>query len=140
MFEYDSAGVKLDDRLPLPPGKYHQVIVSVEEKLSKNGDNQVEVNSVVDQPGYPAKKMRNWVTFLPPDKSGAGMAIHFLKTIGEPWEGKFTVTPNNWVGKRFLSVVGTRTSSQGREFNDILDVMPVEDGIPFKTPDATVPF
>lgn len=41
----------------------------------------------------------HYVTFLPKDNKGAGMAVHFLKTIGQPYEGKYKVDHLKWRGK-----------------------------------------
>lgn len=55
---------------------------------------------VIDNPQWQDCKVFHTVTFMPKDKGGAGMAIHFLKTIGQPFEGKLDIDSQNWVGSK----------------------------------------
>jgi hypothetical protein len=59
------------------------------------------------------------------------MAIHFLKCIGEPWEGKIKVNPNNWFGKTLKAKVGADVDTVGRPKNVIVSIFP--------DPNAVVP-
>lgn len=56
---------------------------------------------VVDAGEYKGTRVFHTVTFMPKDKDGSGMAIHFLKTIGQPYEGKIQPNADLWVGSRF---------------------------------------
>lgn len=55
---------------------------------------------VIDNPQWQDCKVFHTVTFMPKGKEGAGMAIHFLKTIGEPYEGKLDYHSEDWIGKK----------------------------------------
>lgn len=110
MFTHDAAapteggGARL-----LPPGKYELLITKVEEKKSKNGDPMVNVTcEVQNNTEYNGAKVFHNVTFLPKDKPGAGMSTHFLKSIGQPWEGAVSVDPDAWVGTDFTAKISTR--------------------------------
>lgn len=93
----------------LPAGKYELLITKVEEKKSKNGYPMVNVTcEVKNNEEYNGAKVFHNVTFLPKDKPGAGMSTHFLKTIGEPWDGAITVDPDAWVGESFVAKISTR--------------------------------
>lgn len=68
---------------------------------TKNGDPKVDVlTEVVDEGEWKGHRVFHTVTFLPKGKDGAGMSIHWLKTIGQPYEGKFKPDSRAWVGSR----------------------------------------
>jgi hypothetical protein len=94
----------------LTPGKYELLITKVEEKTSKKG-NYPMVNvtcEVQNNEEFNGAKVFHNVTFLPKDKPGAGMSTHFLKTIGQPWDGAIEVNPDAWVGEDFTAKISTR--------------------------------
>jgi hypothetical protein len=65
---------------------------------------------------------------------GAGMAIQFLKFIGEPWEGKFDIDTDRWINKRFKAKVRIGKDMQGRPKNEIawlIDPNASEEEVPF---------
>lgn len=93
------------DSFVIPDGEYILRIAKAMEGKSKSGDYQVTCNLLVvdgDHKGFKVNYHR--VTFLDPKKNAqaAGMSIHFLKTIGQPWEGQFQIDPGAWEGKCFL--------------------------------------
>lgn len=104
---YDATGIDPSAGFPIidRPGWYPFRISLATEKESKNGDYQVVVDAVCLDPRFRDYGVRHWVTFLPKGTPGAGMAIHFLKCIGEPWEGQIDVTPFNWERKMFMGKV-----------------------------------
>lgn len=101
---------------------------------TKNNDPMVNfLAEVVDDEEFNGERVFHTVTFLPKDKPGAGMAIHFLKTIGEPWEGKFEVESGHWIGKRFMGYV-INEEYNGKTKNKITEIKPYEpkkDSVPF---------
>lgn len=100
MFGYDTKGVTPSSFGPIPEGPYHLRIVEVEETWTKNQDPMVNITYEVDDKGdFKGRKVWDRVVFLAPERQGAGMALHFLKTIGEPFEGKLEVEPERWIGK-----------------------------------------
>ena len=108
-FQYDSTGVDPDSkggRQKVPPGTYKFRIQSVLVGQSRNGDPNVALEcEVLDNLEQSGKMLAHWVTFLPKDNPGAGIAVHFLKALGESWEGVVSIEPDNWVGKTFLGKV-----------------------------------
>ena len=104
----------------VPVGIYTLIIVKVTEKTSKNGDPLVNAECEIDDAGpYLGKKIWHNVTFIPKGGKGAGMAVHFLKSIGEPFEGEIDVNPSNWIGKRFLAKLKIEEDSMGNPRNSI---------------------
>lgn len=108
-FDHDFTGVDPDKKggyPKLPPGTYKFRIQTALSGQSANGNPNVALDcEVADDVEHNGKLIPHWVTFLPKDNAGAGISCHFLKVIGEPWEGKVVVEPENWVGKSFLGKV-----------------------------------
>src|SRR3990167_9644212 len=105
---YDGTDVEVPgSNFTIPEDEYTLEIVSVKERTSKDGHYQVEVKAVVDQGSHKGFPVKNYVTFSPAKKAdgtpnkGAGMSVKFLKTIGQPWEGKFEINPQDWIGQKF---------------------------------------
>lgn len=88
---------------------------------------------VVDDEEFNGERIFHSVTFMPKGKDGAGMAIHFLKTIGEPYEGQITPNADEWVGKRFMGYV-IQDEYQGKKNNKLGEIKlyePKKDGVPY---------
>ena len=116
---------------PVPTGDYKLQIINTEEKMSQNMNQMVMVKLEIQHKDYLGKFVWHNVTFLPIGKKGYGMALHFLKTIGEPWEEEFTINHENWRGK-FLDAHVTTESYQGVDRNKIAWLKdPEEDEVPF---------
>jgi hypothetical protein len=103
---------------------------------TKNGDPNVSILCEVFNDGeYAGERVFHTVNFLPaklPDGKptpGAGMSIHFLKTIGEPWEGNFSVDSSKWVGRKFKGYV-IAEEYKGKTKNKISEIKPIDE-IPF---------
>ena len=123
-FNYSSKNINVDGGFTAPAGVYRLVIKSVKEKTSKNGDPMVSVSCEIDDNQYLGVPVWHNVTFLGDDengipKRGAGMAIKFLKTIGEPWENDFVVNSENWIGKKFSAKLNVGKSINGFDVNTI---------------------
>ena len=132
---------------PAPEGEYNLSIVDIHDtkegvqRKTKNGDDYVSVECEIDDPGnWLGKKVFYGVTIMEPNpdgtsRKGAGMAIHFLKSIGEPWEGKIEINTDNWVGKRFRAKLKVTKDNQGKARNEvayIIDEMAAPaDDVPF---------
>ncbi|HEX9504244.1 MAG TPA: hypothetical protein VF974_08090 [Patescibacteria group bacterium] len=140
-FHYNAKGINLDTApiTPIPEGHYTLIINEASDikdgsqRITKNGDPYVNVKCSVDKGEYIGKIIYHNVTFLHPDKNGSGIAIKFLKTIGEPWENEFDVEPSNWIGKTFKAKVIVGKDNKGRSRNEIsylIDELK-EDEIPF---------
>jgi len=139
MVEYDATGVTLGkkERQLLPDGWYKFRIRDVKEAHSQRGHYMAKVTcEVVDNLLYNGTWVFHNVTFVPPGEKGAGMAINFLKVIGEPWEGKIDIQISHWLGAKFEGRV-TTTEYEGKKRNEIADIKVVgekeetKDDIPF---------
>jgi hypothetical protein len=69
---------------------------------------------------------------MPKDKPGAGMSVHFLKTIGQPYEGQVNIDSTQWVGSEFRGYV-IQDEYQGKKGNKIKGIEPIDDkdALPF---------
>lgn len=106
---YDSTGIDPDAKSfdLLPDGKYTLKIDKAERTISSNGNLMAKLEcKVINNPDYNDRIIFHNVTFLSPEKKGSGMAIHFLKTICQPWEGKIDINIPDWVGASFIAKVG----------------------------------
>jgi hypothetical protein len=134
---YDGTGVDASGGFPIieKPGWYPFRIVAVTEGESKNGDYQVTVDAACLDPLWKDYGVRYWVTFLPKENKGAGMALHFLKCIGEPHEGKIDVDPMAWERKTFMGKVIV-SEYEGKKNNKFSEISPIKDdtGIEFGEP------
>lgn len=80
---------------------------------------------VVDDGEFKGERIFHTVTFMPKDKDGAGMAVHFLKTIGQPYEGKIKADPEAWIGEQFLGYP-IIDEYKGKKKNKLGEIKPVE--------------
>lgn len=109
---YDATGINPDVQSfeLMPDGKYTLKITKSERTKSKNGNLMSKLEcEVINNPEFNGRKVFHNVTFLDPDAKGAGMAIHFLKTISQPWEGKITLDIPGWEGSQFIATLGKST-------------------------------
>lgn len=133
-YKYDATGVDASGGFPIieKEGWYPFKISVATPGESKNGNYQVTVDAVCMDARWYEYSVRHWVTFLPkltaegtPNR-GAGMAIHFLKCIGEPWEGNLDVNPMAWEGKTFMGKVIV-SEYQGKRNNKFAEISPIKD-------------
>ena len=118
-FDYDATDVKEGEFVLIPDGEYVLEILEVAHKKTRNGDDMAVVDFVV--PDGRRIRFHN-VTFLPADRNGAGMAVHFLKCLGEPHEGKVNVNLRNWIGKKLLGTVTSEQGKNGKWYNKVASV------------------
>lgn len=130
---YDGTGIEASSGFPLieKEGWYPFRIVVATEGKSKDGDYQVVVDAVCLDPKWKDFGVRHWVTFLPKGSPGAGMALHFLKCIGEPHEGVIDVEPLAWerkvfMGKVFVNEYTTKDGVKKRN-NKFAEISPIRD-------------
>lgn len=103
-YRYNSTGVKMPGGQTIPEEEYVLEIVDAKEGKSKKGDYQVKVDFKVASGVHVGFEVKyHYVTFQAKDSKGAGMAVHFIKSIGEPWEGEFEISPENWIGKKLMA-------------------------------------
>ena len=152
-FDFDATGYveeqkKGFEKKLLPKGNYNFEIVEFTAKdgriyplegSTKDGKfTKVDVLCEVSDGEFKGERIFHSVTFKPlkqPDGTstpGAGMAIHWLKTIGQPWENKFSIDSSAWVGAEFRGYV-IQDEYQGKKSNKIKGIEPIkkEEGLPF---------
>lgn len=125
-FSYNSTGIQMGGGFePIKTGTYYMEILATEEGISAKGKNpMVKVTmGVIDDPMLYGKKIVHYVTFMDKNKPGAWMSVHFLKTIGEPWEGDFIVDPKRWIGRRLEAYV-IEEDYEGKKTNKVKTLKP----------------
>jgi hypothetical protein len=137
-FNFDATGIKVDEKKGfekklLPKGMYTFEIVEFvskagesypKEGTTKNGDPKVDILAQVVEPiEFEGERVFHSVTFLSKEKPGAGMSVHFLKTINQPHEGVISVDPQAWVGEQFMAFV-IEDEYMGRKNNKIKSIEP----------------
>lgn len=149
MFEYDGTGVNPDGFNLIPDGWFPFQIFDVDEGTSKSGYQQVLVKAACMDSRQKDKTVWHWVTFLPKDNKGAGMALHFLKCIGQPHDGLIKVEPNAWKYQKFMGKVYTDTynGKRNNKFEEISpfreEIAPLEEPLPAgvkASDEAEIPF
>lgn len=143
MFEFDATGIDASSQgqNKLLPKKWFafQIIAFT----SKAGDEYPKegftkeakypkvdfLAEVIDDEEYNGERIFHTVTFMPKEKDGSGMAIHFLKTIGQPYEGKLKPDAQAWVGSKFMGYAIT-DEYKGKTKNKIGEIK-VYDEVPF---------
>lgn len=137
-YDYDAEGIEMNEGFePVPSGDYLLLIESVEEKISKKGDPLFNIKCEISGGEFAGRKIWHNVTLMGKGedgkpKKGAGMALHFLKSIGEPYEGKIKVVPDNWIEKFFMATLGIEEGFNGRDRNFIAKLWAYEGEPPVK--------
>lgn len=129
-FTHDATGVESEMKFRLLPDKKwfpFKIADIVETKSSKGFPMVKAICEVIDDPEHAGMAIWHYVTFLPKDAQGAGICIHFLKSIGQPHEGVITVKPEDWISKRFMGFVIVDTYN-GKPNNKIYKVSPYREG------------
>lgn len=126
-FQHDSRGVDPDDFPILPDGWYPFKIFDAEESKSKKGLPMVVVKSqVFNDPRYSGQSVWNFIVFLPKDRPGAGISVHFRKCIGVPFGGDDIVDASEWIGKKFMGEVIAETY-EGKRRNKFAKISPYDE-------------
>lgn len=123
---YDGTGVDASGGFPIITEEKwfpFRIVVATPGK-SKNGNFQVTVDAICLDPRWRDYNVRQWVTFLPKDQKGAGMALHFLKCIGEPHEGVIDIDPMRWERKTFMGKVLV-SEYEGKKNNKFSEISPM---------------
>lgn len=151
-FKFDATGIDPDSKGTsklLPKRWFNFEVVSFISKAgdeypkdgkTQNGDPMVNILcEVIDDEEFNGERIFHTVTFLPakrPDGKptpGAGMSVHFLKTIGQPWEGAYEVDSSQWIGAKFMGYVIT-DEYKGKTKNKLGEIKlyePKKDGVPY---------
>lgn len=141
MKRYDGTGVDASGGFPIidKPGWYPFRITLATEGESKNQDYQVTVDAACLDPRFKDYSVRHWVTFLPKNQKGAGMALHFLKCIGEPYDGVIDINTFAWERKTFMGKVEI-SEYQGKKNNKFAEISPIKDDSGEPSPDQKTAF
>lgn len=129
MFNYDSTGIDPNGgSIPAPAGIYEIKIADATDidkegnplKSKKSGCPMVKCRlEIVNAQEWTGTTFWHYVTFMPKSQRGATMAVQFLKTIGEPWDGSIDVDPSAWLGRTFKAKVKLEKDQQGVDRNSI---------------------
>lgn len=141
-FSYDGQGIDLPG-MALPDGKYVLRIISAVVGVTKNGDPKVTVDYVVASGPFEGRSVKfHTITFFKDKKSpAAGMAIHYLKCLGEPYEGQFSVNEAAWIGKSVEGMVVGEKANDGNVYSRVKFVnLYVPDHTKALESDPDVPF
>lgn len=139
MNSYDATKYDPNRDLNLLPDGWHPFrVVEVEETTSKKGGYYQVIakckciDPLVDEGLRDRCLVWNFVTFIPADKPGARMALHWLSCLGQPHEGKFDIDPDYWVGKPFMGKIEINEyekNGEKKRNNKFSEVSPVRDGV-----------
>lgn len=139
----DTTGASLKTGFaPVPEGIYQLVIREVadtkngEPWKTKNGDDYVRVTCEIDDQGnYFGRKIWYGLTFMDDiSRPGAGMSVHFLKAIGEPWDGPVDIDTDRWIGRVFkakLKIVKDQNGEPKNEVGYVLSEEEASEEVPF---------
>ena len=138
-FNFDGTGIDPDSKgtnRVLAKGWYDFEIVSFVSKAgdtypkegrTKNNDPMVSILcEVINNAEFEGERVFHTVIFLKPGTPGSGMSIHFLKTIGQAFEGQFVVDSSQWVGEQFSGYV-VQDEYKGKTKNKITEIRAISD-------------
>ena len=141
---YNGDGVKVDSFIEIPDGEYVLRITNAVQGVTAKGDDKVTVDYEIAEGPLKLEtiKFHKVVFFKDRASKGAGMALKFLKSIGEPWEGQFSWNEKNWIGKKLKARVEQRPATQGKHMGKNFPNIAWVDGIDGanKEDDTQVPF
>ena len=99
---------------PAPEGIYRLKIVEHEDGETQTGRAKVMPKcKVVNECPHKGKVIKHTVTIIPGGEPGAGFLKHFLRVIGQPFEGRFQLNSDRWDNAEFMA----RVSIEDREKN-----------------------
>lgn len=123
--KHNAEGIEMNNaQQPFPEGDYHLKIIKADEGTIKSGANagcaKVTCDLEVVGGEYAGRKIGyHTVSFLPKTSKGAGMALSFLKAIGEPYEGEFAWDEGNWIGRVLKAKVVIEPDQEGNKWNRV---------------------
>lgn len=157
---YDSKGIEVgSSNVVAPAGEYSLRVKRVFDtdkktdlpKKTRDGDPMVSVLCEIDDAGpYLGATVWHNVTFFRRNedgspRKGAGMALHFLRVIGEEWgEGgaSFVYDTDRWIDRTFRAKLRVGKDMNGLPRNEIaLLIDPIDQpSVPVKSDGDEVPF
>lgn len=156
MFDYDATGIEPSSQGQnklLPKQWFSFEII---EHTTKDGTKSYPLEGYTKEKNYPKvdvlaqvidnaefqdQRVFHSVTFMPKDKDGAGMAIHWLKTINQPFEGKIAMDSQAWVGEKFDAYV-IEDEYMGKKKNKFGEIAPYRTKaiVLANAPNSDIPF
>lgn len=162
MFDFDATGIPMDqgkfEKKLLPKGWYDWEVIEFTSKdgkvypmegKTKDGKfNKVDVMVSCVTPGeFEGERIFHTVTFKPAKMKdengkevatpGAGMAVHWLKTLNQSFEGILQPDASQWVGERFRGYT-IEDEYMGQKRNKISQIEPLSK-VP-NAPGSDLPF
>lgn len=136
MFTHNFSGTKESGYFPpVPDGEYLLKVVKAEEKKTQNGRPMVSVQLKITDGEHAGRVVFHNVTFMAAEDSGSGMAMRWLHGLGEPYTGKITVEPRDWIGKIVKCSLVTE-EYRGKKKNSISEVFISKDDTLVDNPDT----
>ena len=125
-FPHNYTGIdELGGFTPIPAGKkYTFRIEETKDGITKRGHYKSDVKlTVAESPSgdYIGRTVFHTVSFLPKGEAGAGISKHWLKCLGQPYEGEVMVDSRDWIGSFIVSDVGIDTY-KGKDKNVLEDI------------------
>lgn len=104
-------------------GPFLAKVVKAEPFMSKSGNPSVKVDYRIVGGKYDTKEIRfQNVTFLPKAHKWAGLSLHVLKQLRQPFEGAFEVDPSKWVGRYVYITLGVEDDLKGVPRNKVTNL------------------
>ena len=139
---YNGEGVNMDTFVLIPVGEYTLRVIEAVQGLTKNNDDMVTVTFEVVGGDFNLEKVPYYrvIFFADRMKKGAGIALTFLKSIGEPFEGQFKWNEKNWIGKKLKATIKHEVATQGKSVGktfakvawvDLIEGAQAETDVPF---------
>lgn len=115
-FSYNAGNMTPSGFVEIPDGEYILKIVSAQPGTTQNGDDKVTVDYEIAAGSFKGEQIsyHNITFFKDTNSKGAGIALNFLKCIGEPYEGQFEVDEKNWLGRRVKAMVTQEVQQFGK--------------------------
>lgn len=136
--KYNSGGaIPTEMGQPIPRGEYAMEITQVLPGRSKaSGTEMVTVTAKILDEAQRNRTIKHYVMFHPTGHQSVGMTLHFLKTIGEPWEGEFEWDETRWIGRRFMGTVewemfNGNPSHKIKRVRPMAEVITTQEEVPF---------
>lgn len=120
---------KVPDFALLPDGKWFPFrIVETEDLTSKKGHPMVKIvaQCLDPDPEHKGQEVWHYVTFIPENQKGAGIAKHFVKCLGFPVDKTYDVDSDEWIGKPFMGKI-IHEAYNGKKNHKFSEISPIQD-------------
>jgi len=112
---------------PFNAGVYGFIVTKIEDTKTRDGVPMAKVTcSVANKCDSLGRLVFENITFHEPDAPGAGFTKHWLRVIGQPFEGNVNYDTQEWLNAAFIGKVGYE-EYKGRVKNTIEESWHVDD-------------